>query len=103
MTHSKLKRAALERPGVRAAYEALSAEFEILRQMLRARQSAGLTQAQVTERMGTKPPAVTRLESALNSGKHSPSLSTLRKYAQAVGCRLEVRLVRARVESDKGT
>lgn len=96
MTHAELKRAALKRPEVRAAYKALNAEFEILRQMLKARQDAGLTQAQVAEQMGTKPSAVTRLESSLSSGKHSPSLVTLRKYAEAVGCRLEIRLVRER-------
>jgi transcriptional regulator with XRE-family HTH domain len=102
MTHGELKHTALQNPAVHAAYEALGPEFEILRQMLQARQAAGLTQAQVAERMGTKPPAVTRLESALSSGKHSPSLATLRKYAEAVGCRLEVRLVRARARSNQG-
>ncbi|MGZ8160325.1 MAG: helix-turn-helix transcriptional regulator [Methylobacter sp.] len=61
--------------------------------MLSARREAGLTQAQVAERMGTKASAVARLESALVSGKHSPSIDTLRKYAAAVGKRLEVRLV----------
>lgn len=101
MTHDELKHTALQKSAVRAAYEALGAEFEILRQMLQARQDAGLTQAQVAERMGTKQPAVTRLEASLSSGKHSPSLTTLRKYAEAVGCRLEVRLVRARVRSSK--
>jgi transcriptional regulator with XRE-family HTH domain len=100
MTHAKLKHTALQKPAVQAAYEALGPEFEILSQMLQARQAAGLTQAQVAERMGTKPPAVTRLEASLSSGKHSPSLATLRKYAEAVGCRLEVRLVRARVRSN---
>jgi hypothetical protein len=35
--------------------------------------------------MGTQPPAVARLERALATGKHSPSLATLRKYAQACG------------------
>jgi transcriptional regulator with XRE-family HTH domain len=100
MTHSELKHAALQKPEVQAAYEALGPEFEILRQMLQAREDAGLTQAQVAERMGTKPPAVTRLESSLSSGKHSPSLATLRKYAEAVGCRLEVRLVRVRTRSN---
>ena len=53
-----------------------------------------LTQAQVAERMGIKPPAVTRLESSLSSGRHSPSITTLRKYAEAVGCRLDIHLVR---------
>ncbi len=93
MNHDRLKREALKKPAVRAAYEELGPEFEILRQMLQARQDAGLSQAQVAERMGTKPPAVTRLESSLGSGRHSPSLATLKKYAEAVGCRLEVRLV----------
>jgi transcriptional regulator with XRE-family HTH domain len=94
MTHRELKKTALRKPEVQAEYEALGTEFELLRQMLKARQEAGLTQAQVAERMGTKAPAVTRLESSLTSGKHSPSLATLRKYAKAVGFHLEIRLVR---------
>ena len=44
----------------------------------------------LTERMETKAPAIARLESG---GKNSPSIDTLRKYARAVGCKLEVRLV----------
>jgi transcriptional regulator with XRE-family HTH domain len=58
--------------------------------LLRARTKAGLTQDAVAERMGTTKSAVSRLEGA---GKHAPSLSTLRKYALAVGCELQVRLV----------
>jgi len=42
--------------------------------------------------MGTKAPSVARLESALSSGKHSPSVATLRKYAKAVGKELVIRL-----------
>jgi transcriptional regulator with XRE-family HTH domain len=61
--------------------------------MLLARQKAGLSQAQLAKRMGTKPPAITRLESSLTSGKHSPSIATIKKYAEAVGCHLEIRLI----------
>jgi len=43
--------------------------------------------------MGTKAPAVARLESGGGSDRHSPSLGTLRRYAEAVGCDLVVRLV----------
>ena len=96
MTHEELKRELLSRPDVRAEYLALGPEFQLLRQMLAARKAAGLTQAEVAERMGTKAPAVTRLESSLSSGHHSPSLSTLSRYADAVGCDLEVRLIRKR-------
>ena len=101
MKHDELKRTALQRPDVRAAYDALRPEFDVLREMLQARRTAGLTQSQVAERMGTKPPAVTRLESSLSSGKHSPSLATLRKYAAAVGCRLEVRLIDTKTRPNK--
>jgi transcriptional regulator with XRE-family HTH domain len=43
--------------------------------------------------MGTHAPAIARLESSLATGKHSPSLNTLRKYAQALGKRVELHLV----------
>lgn len=93
MTHDELKSVALERPEVATEYEKLEEEFSLLRQMLSARQKSGLTQADIAQRMGTKATAITRLESSLSSGKHSPSLSTIQKYAKAVGCRLEINLV----------
>lgn len=95
MKHTDLKKQALRKRGVRAEYEALGPEFELLRQMLGARTKAGLSQADVATRMGTQAPAITRLESALGSGKHSPSIDTLKRYAAAVGCELQVRLVRS--------
>jgi len=93
MKHSELKAKALSNPETQAAYDDMALEFLILRQMLKARQKAGLSQAQVAERMGTKAPAVTRLESSLGNGKHSPSLATLQKYASAVGCQLQIKFV----------
>ena len=97
MTHAEPKRKAILRNVVRQEYDALKPEFSLLHQMLKARKEAGLSQADVAERMGTKAPAVTRLESSLTNGKHSPSVDTLRKYAEAVGCRLEIHLVSERV------
>ncbi len=93
MKHDELKKKALDIQNVKAEYEALEPEFTFLRAILSARQKSGLTQADIAERMGTKPPAITRLESSLTSGKHSPSLATLKKYAQALGYHLEIRLV----------
>ncbi len=93
MNHNQLKKKALKKQSVRKEYEALKPEFNLLREMLKARNDAGLSQAEVAERMGTKPPAVTRLESSLTSGRHSPSISTLKKYAEAVGCHLVIKLV----------
>lgn len=93
-THEELKAIALSNPIVRAEYERIEREeMPMLDAILRARREAGLTQAQVAERMGTKAPAVARLENALVTGTPSPSLATLRKYAAALGKRIEIKLV----------
>lgn len=78
------------RKGFTEAYEALEFEYKVVSQMLKARTRAGLTQDAVAEKMGTTRSAISRLESA---GKHAPSLETLKRYADAVGCELQVRLV----------
>jgi anti-sigma factor RsiW len=77
-------------PAVKAAYDALDDEYSALRAILSARRDAGLTQAQVAERMGTTASAVSRLEASLTSEKHSPSFATLRKYAAACGKKLVI-------------
>lgn len=80
----------LARPNVKAAYDALQDEYTALRAILTMRQEAGLTQAQIAERMGTTASAVSRLEASLASEKHSPSFATLRKYAAACGKKLVI-------------
>lgn len=88
-THEQVVRKLMRRPGVRAEVERIERqETALLDALLKARQDAGLTQAQVAERMGTQAPAVARLERALATGKHSPSVATLRKYVKACGKRL---------------
>ena len=83
----------MRRPGVRAEVERIEREEgALLDALLKARQQAGLTQAQLAERMGTQAPAVARLERALATGKHSPSISTVRKYVKACGKRLLLRV-----------
>ena len=93
MTHKALKEKALKNVEVQKAYESLELEFGLLSEMLVARKNAGLNQTEVAQKMGTKQEAITRLESALSSGVHSPSLATLKNYASAVGCHLDIRLV----------
>jgi transcriptional regulator with XRE-family HTH domain len=79
---------------VRAEYERIEREeMPMLDAILKARTESGLTQAEVAVRMGTKAPAVARLENALVTGRPSPSVATLQKYAAALGKRLEVRFV----------
>jgi transcriptional regulator with XRE-family HTH domain len=93
LTHDELKAKALRNPHVQAEYNALEAEFTWFAELLQARRHAGLTQADVAACMGTTPSAVARLEAGGGSHKHAPSLVTLRKYAEAVGCTVEIKLI----------
>lgn len=88
--HKAFLARARARRGFTTAYDALDLEYRVAGQMLKARSRAGLTQDAVAERMGTTKSAVSRLEAA---GKHAPSLATLKRYASAVGCELQVKLV----------
>jgi len=57
LTHEQLVARMLKNPAVRTEHERLEREeFALLDEMLAARRAAGLTQAQVAERMGPKPP-----------------------------------------------
>lgn len=92
LTHKQLRTKALGNAEVKAEYEKLGDEYALLDEFLKARAAQGLTQAQVAQKIGTTQSAVARMESG--SGKHSPSLATLSRYAEALGCKLEVKLVR---------
>ncbi len=88
--HEAFLKKASKRKGFSKAYENLEEEYRLTREMLTARSKFGLTQEAVADLMGTTKSAVSRLEAV---GKHAPSMTTLKKYARAVGCRLEIKLV----------
>jgi DNA-binding XRE family transcriptional regulator len=92
-THKEIVKKLMKRPGVKAEVERIEREEGVLLDaLLKAPRSAGLTQADVAERMGTQAPAVARLERALATGKHSPSIATVRKYVDACGKKLLLRV-----------
>lgn len=99
-THQQLREQALAKSEVKTEFDQLSSEYALLDEFLKARAAQGLTQAQLAEKIGTTQSVVARMESG--RGKHSPSLATLSKYAEALGCRLEVRLVRKKLAAEKG-
>ena len=64
-------------------------EFARIREMRRA---SGLSQEVIAQRMGTSQSAVARIESGLSRGRW-PSMSSLERYARALGKKLQVRFV----------
>jgi len=83
-----IKAELLADPAVKAEYDALAPEFEIATELIRARLRAGLSQAELAERMRTSQSTVARLE----SGKTLPSTKTLVRFAEATGSKIELRL-----------
>lgn len=87
-TLKKLKQEWLTDNKTRVEYQALADEFDMAGELIAARARAGMTQAEVAQRMGTTQSVIARLE----GGKRQPSLRTVQRYAKAIGCRAVVRL-----------
>lgn len=81
-----LRKRLLENPEVRTEYAQADAEFSLIEAMITARREARLTQAELAQKIGTTQSAIARLE----AGRISPSITTLRRYAEATGHQLRV-------------
>lgn len=76
-------------PKFKKAWHDLDAEFELLESMVKVREKAGLTQAELAKKIGTKQPALSRLE---RGGFRKATVETLRKIADALDARLVIKL-----------
>jgi ribosome-binding protein aMBF1 (putative translation factor) len=78
-----------QRPVGAVNQQSFSTILSLLAQYKAARESQGLTLAEVAEKMEIDPPALSRLE----TGKMlNPTLATLHKWAEALGRKLNVEL-----------
>src|SRR6266571_1947230 len=77
-------------PERRRIYEEEAAKSDLWLQLVEARQAAGLTQAQLAKRLGVSQAQVARIE---KQGYDAYTLNTLRRYAQALGRKIEISLV----------
>ena len=78
-----------QRPTGTIGRQSFAAILSLVARFRAVRESQGLTLAEVAERMGIDPPALSRLE----TGKMlNPTLATLHKWAEALGQRLDVDL-----------
>ncbi len=70
----------LGRPGIRKEYEALKPKYEMIRSLIKRRNQLKLSQTQVARIIGTKQPAISRLE----KGDYNTTLNTFFKVADAL-------------------
>ncbi len=80
-----------ESPSFAALYAEEFNKQALACQVRELREKRKLSQAELAEWVGTKQPAIARLE----SGRVIPRIDLLQKIAQALGMRLEVRFVKA--------
>lgn len=79
---------AMKDPEIKAEYDRLGPEYEIIEAIIRKRLEKGISQKQLAEKMGTKQSALSRLE----SGTYNPSLAFLKKVATALGSKVHISL-----------
>lgn len=92
---SDVKRYIEKRVGIDAefgeGFEIGYANFKIGVVLRQAREAAGLTQEEVARRLSTTKSAISRIENHADDVR----LSTLKRYAEAVGANLQIKLARA--------
>ena len=89
MTYKEYKMTALaDDPVLRAEYQALAPQYEIINSVVSARIEKQMTQAELAERANTKQSNISRFE----SGNYNPSVEFLQKLAGALDKQLEITL-----------
>ncbi len=79
----------MQDPEFKKEYEALQPEMDIKRAILRARIDAGLTQTELSEKSGISQADISRLE----KGTRNPSISLLKRLADAMDTTLHIEFV----------
>jgi len=85
---SELRQELLNNDEVRAEYEALRPQYELIEQIIIARTQQGITQEELAHRAGTKQSNISRFE----GGNYNPSLEFMQKIAQGLGKELHITL-----------
>ncbi|MDA2922548.1 helix-turn-helix transcriptional regulator [Patescibacteria group bacterium AH-259-L07] len=85
-SYKTLKSQLLKDKEVKKAYDELGPEFELIQLIIEQRLKQGLTQAELAKKIGTKQSAISRLE----RGTYNPTVSFLRKIAEALGTELHI-------------
>ncbi|MHC1550035.1 helix-turn-helix domain-containing protein [Phyllobacterium sp. K27] len=85
-TLEELKQKYSNDPEFQKHYKQADLEYTVIELLIRTRTQAKLSQAELAKRMATTQSAIARLE----AGRVSPSIATLRRYAEATGYELRV-------------
>jgi len=85
------KEKALRNPDVKAEYDALEPEYDIIQAMIDARNKQNLTQKELSAKTGITQSDISRIE----NGTRNPSLNMMKRIAEALGMSLRLEFVQA--------
>ena len=88
MKFEDFKQEMLKNADVKAEYDLLTPQYELIKQVIELRQQQHLTQKALAEKTGIAQSAISRFE----SGNHNPSLEFLQRLAQGFGKSIHVEL-----------
>lgn len=85
-SYKDYKKKALSNPEVKAEYDALEPEYDLIQAMIDARVSQNLTQKELSELTGITQADISRIE----NGTRNPSLAMLKRIAAGLGMQLRL-------------
>ena len=85
------KQKSLKDPEVKAEYDALQPEYDIIQAMIDARVEQNMTQKELSARTGITQADISRIE----NGTRNPSLNMVKKLAQGLGMQLKLEFILA--------
>ena len=91
VTFENFKKKALANSEVKKEYDSLTSAYELRKRLIRLRRQAGLTQEEMAQLLNTKKSNISRLENV--NSKISPKISTIEKYARAIGYNININFV----------
>ncbi len=89
-SYEKYRNEALKNdPELKAEYDALAPEYDIIQAMIDARKKLDLTQKELSEKTGITQADISRIE----NGTRNPSLNMMKRLAEGLGMRLKLEFV----------
>ncbi|MCR4675192.1 MAG: helix-turn-helix domain-containing protein [Lachnospiraceae bacterium] len=88
-SYKEYKEKTLKNPKVKAEYDALQPEYDIIQAMIDARNSQHITQKELAEKTGITQADISRIE----NGTRNPSLAMVKRIAEGLGMQLRLEFI----------
>lgn len=89
MQYSKLKSELLSNDIIKTEYDALEPEYQLIQAIIECREELNISQQKLAEITGINRADISKLE----NGNANPSLKTIKRIAEGLGKKVEIRFI----------